>query len=238
MGGPRTVWKAFAQQLRHPKGGLGSLLGHAMAIANRRPNELAVHALKVRPSDVVLELGFGPGKAIQSLASRVSCGRVLGIDQSEAMLAQASRRNRVAIRSGRVDLRRGTFEALPWRTESIDKVLAVNVIYFFRQDAGEIREAKRVLRWGGTMAIYATDRIAMDRWKAVEPETHQTFSGNDLVAFLRMGGFEREEISLVPITVAGCIPGLLAIANKGLAPNVDGSNSSAHPIRGHDPSEV
>ena len=65
------------------------------------------------------------------------------------MLAQASRRNRRTIGEGRVRLRLGRFDALPFEPESIDKILAVNVVYFFHKDADEIREAMRVLRPGG-----------------------------------------------------------------------------------------
>ncbi len=79
------------------------------------------------------------------------------------MLAQASWRNRRAIGEGRVRLRLGRFDALPFAPESIDKILAVNVIYFFRKDADEIREAMRVLRPGGVMAVYATHRSTMSR---------------------------------------------------------------------------
>jgi hypothetical protein len=60
-------------------------------------------------------------------------------------------------------LRRGHFDAIPWPTESIDKNLTGNTVYFFRKDATEIREARRVLRPGGTMATYATDKSVMAR---------------------------------------------------------------------------
>ena len=62
-----------------------------MAIVNREPNRIAIDALQIEPTDVVLELGFGPGRAIAELASLAYAGLVLGIDQSAAMIRQARR---------------------------------------------------------------------------------------------------------------------------------------------------
>src|ERR1700722_7169335 len=119
MSGLDGVWNALGRQLRHPSGFPGSAIGHAMAIANRRPNRIAIAALEVAPGDTVLELGFGPGRAIKQLASAIGAGQVLGIDQSAIMLAQASRYNRRAIDDSRVELRHGHSDALPWPSSSV-----------------------------------------------------------------------------------------------------------------------
>jgi SAM-dependent methyltransferase len=214
MSGLDGVWSAIGRQLRHPSGFPGRLIGHAMAIANRQPNRIAIEALEVAPEDVVLELGFGPGRAVRKLASLIGTGCILGIDQSATMLAQACRHNRRAIEIGRVELRQGRFDALPWPRASVDKILAVNTVYFFRKDAAEIREARRILRPGGTMAIYATDKSAMARWRFSGPDTHQTFDRADLVALLRTGGFDDDEIRVHAADVGYGIAGLLALVRK------------------------
>ncbi len=207
-------WKTIGRQLRRPCGIAGRLVGQAMALVNREANQIAIDALKISPGDTVVELGFGPGRAIRTLTSMVPRGQVLGLDHSEAMLGQASEYNKSAIRNGRVLLQQGSFDSLPWAAETVDKILAVNVAYFFRTDATEIREARRVLRPGGMMAIYATDKSAMARWKFVSPESHRTFDHNDLVALILSGGFANDEISVAFITLAFRIPGLLAVIRK------------------------
>jgi SAM-dependent methyltransferase len=205
---------AVGQQLRHPYGIVGRFIGRTMAVVNREPNRIAINALRISPGDTVLELGFGPGRAIRTLTSMVPDGRVLGIDHSEAMLGQAVQYNRCAIRNGRAELKQGRFDALPWDADTIDKILAVNVVYFLRADAAEIREARRVLRPGGLMAIYATDKSAMARWKFAIPETHRIFNKNELVAFVASGGFANDEISVASIMLAFRIPGLIAVLRK------------------------
>jgi len=214
MSGLDSVWKALGRQLRHPSGFAGRVIGHAMAIANRRPNRIGIDALEIAPGDIVLELGFGPGRAVKQLASLIGDGQVLGIDQSAAMLELASRHNRRAITSGRVELRHGTFDALPWPTASVDKVLAVNTVYFFRADAAEIQEARRVLRPGGLMALYATDTSVMARWRFSGPDTHRTFDRDGLAALLRTGGFDADDITILPVDIGFRIAGLLALARK------------------------
>ena len=206
--------KVMGRQLRHPCGMVGRVIGRAMAVVNREPNRIAIDALRISPGDTVLELGFGSGRAIRTLTSMVPDGRVLGIDHSEVMLGQAVQYNRCAIRSGRAELKQGRFNALPWGADTIDKILAVNVVYFLHADAAEIREARRVLRPGGLMAIYATDKSAMARWKFIGPETHRFFNQNELVAFVVSGGFANDEISMASITLAFRIPGLIAVLRK------------------------
>lgn len=85
-----------------------------------------VSLLDVRPTERVLEVGFGPGVAIAALAARATRGDVYGVDHSEVMVAQASRRNAAAIRDARVRLVHASVAELPSFGEPVDAVLAVN----------------------------------------------------------------------------------------------------------------
>ena len=55
----------------HPKGVLGRLGGMIMARVNRDAAEQVIELLEVQPDDKILEVGFGPGVAIQLLLQRV-----------------------------------------------------------------------------------------------------------------------------------------------------------------------
>ena len=126
--------EVIGQQLREPTGFAGAAAALGMSLVNREPNRIAIEALDVASDDTVLELGFGPGQAIAALASIACKGMVLGIDHSTDMVRQASWLNRKAIQRGRAELRQARFDSLPWPAESIDKILAVNVVYFFGHD--------------------------------------------------------------------------------------------------------
>lgn len=128
------------------------------------------------------------------------------------MSSQASRLNRRAIKDGRVRLVQGRLDALPWQGGTVDKCLAVHVAYFM--DANEVREARRVLRSGGKLAVLVTGTAAMAHWKFAPPITHRQFTASGLTNLLVDGGFSCEEISVQSVSLGMAIPGLLALATK------------------------
>src|SRR5687768_399653 len=112
----RAVVAALVGQFGHPRGAVGNVAGWVMARrpSNRQRNRWVVSLLDVQPTDRVLEIGFGPGLAIAELSRRVGpAGHVYGIDRSDVMLRQATRRNAAAIQAGRVTLTVGAVEHLP-----------------------------------------------------------------------------------------------------------------------------
>jgi SAM-dependent methyltransferase len=213
-----AIWHAIGRQLQNPTGLTGRVIGRAMCIANAKPNQLAVNALRIDPCDTVLELGFGPGHAINAMAVQAFAGTVYGIDQSPVMLRQACRRNRQAIREGRVVLYQTEFERLPFPDASIDKLLAVNVIYFWKDAPAVLSEIRRVLRPGGRVSIYATDASTMRHWKFAGPETHRLYGTTELSAVLQRAGFQRDRILVRTVCVYRRVPGLLATVTRSVHP--------------------
>jgi SAM-dependent methyltransferase len=121
--------------------------------SNRRRNRWAVGLLDVRPDDRVLEIGFGPGVAITELARRAPRGFVCGIDHSDVMVRQATRRNDAAVRAGGVDLRLGSVAHLPDDVGPFDKVLAVNNAMMWDDPVQRLCDLRARMRPGGRIAI-------------------------------------------------------------------------------------
>ncbi|MFC3285019.1 class I SAM-dependent methyltransferase [Litchfieldella rifensis] len=136
-----------------PRGVLGRLGGAMMARMNEDCGTWVIDLLEVAANDRVLEIGFGPGVVIQHLSNRVSTGHVAGIDPSHEMVEQAGARNAAAIHSGRVELRHGSVENLPFEDGSFDKVLAINSMQVWADAEAGLREVRRVLRSGGSIAL-------------------------------------------------------------------------------------
>jgi SAM-dependent methyltransferase len=106
------------------------------------------------------------------MAPQVPRGRIYGIDLSALMTERATARNHGAILSGRVSLRLGDFETLPFAEGSMDCVLAVNVAYSWTRGEFMVSDIRRVLRRRGRCmsltevpctggALPATARIAL-----------------------------------------------------------------------------
>ncbi|MCB1680810.1 MAG: class I SAM-dependent methyltransferase [Alphaproteobacteria bacterium] len=207
-----SFWHALGEQLKHPKGMTGRAVGRAMRLVNTVPNKAAVEALNLQPNDRILELGFGPGQAVHMMAQHVSHANIHGIDISREMLAQACKLNRCAVNDGRVSLILGEFYSLPYADHSFDKILAVNVIYFWDDAPAVLRECRRVLKPGGTMALYATDESAMRKWKFAGAETHLLFSCQDIRSAFLQGGFKAEDIAVKTLKILPGVTGLLATA--------------------------
>jgi SAM-dependent methyltransferase len=205
-------WQNVGAQLRHPSGLRGRLTGMAMARANAKPNRLALAALGLRDGETLLELGCGPGRALHESLRSSQLGQAIGLDWSETMLAQASRRNRLALDTGRLALVRGDFARLPFPRETVDAILAVNVVYFM--DLAAAREARRVLRPGGRIVVYATDRTAMRHWPFAGRHIHRLFDRRRLTALLADAGFSADRFRIEGVNAGFGVTGLLALAHK------------------------
>jgi SAM-dependent methyltransferase len=221
-----SLSQILAGQLRRPEGALGYCLGKAMALVNERANSLAIDRLGLRPHDQVLELGFGPGRAIARMASHVTSGRVCGIDQSVVMLRQATRRNAEAILRGRVRLVQGNFERLPFPDASFDRVLAVNVAYFWPEGCAILREVGRVTRPGARIALYATHRRTMEKWRITRGGCHRLYDEEEMRALLDESDIFPARIEVQTFPMGFGVRGICAIAEKA-APDGDALSQAA-----------
>jgi ubiquinone/menaquinone biosynthesis C-methylase UbiE len=150
------VGRVLLRMFGRPRGVFGKVGGYVMARTNRVMNEWVIQVLAVQPQEQVLEIGFGPGIGIQLLSHKLTTGRVSGIDPSEEMVTQARARNLAAIQAGRVDLRRGSVEHLPYPDAIFDKAMTMNSLQVWPDPVGGLRESRRVLKDGGKLAVCFT----------------------------------------------------------------------------------
>ena len=181
----RELHRRIISQFMHPRGMAGRLVGWEMTLrpSNRKRNVWAASLLEVQPTDRVLEIGFGPGLAVRELARRATQGQVVGIDRSKVMRAQAGRRNRAAIRAGRVSLTVAPVENLPELDQPFDKILAVNNMGMWPEPTVRLKELARRLRGGGLMAV-----VSQPRCPGATAETTKAAAA-ELVGQLTEAGF-------------------------------------------------
>ncbi|MFJ7300712.1 class I SAM-dependent methyltransferase [Streptomyces sp. NPDC099088] len=113
--------------------------------------EAAVSDMGLRPGDRVLDAGCGTGRALPPLKAVVGAsGVVVGADLTWAMLEAAVRAGRD--RDGHLLLT--DVAALPLRSESLDAVFAAGLVAHLPNPAENLRELARVVRPGGTLALF------------------------------------------------------------------------------------
>jgi SAM-dependent methyltransferase len=132
--------------------------------------------------------------------------------------SQAASMNQAAIAKGHVVLSKGPFSPLPWIDATFNKILLVNVAYFFDSDGQDMAEVYRVLRLGGRIVIYVTSRETMSKWPFSGPETHRIYDRNELLDLLEVAGFRRSDIKIEDLQLPLGIKGLLATAVKSRCP--------------------
>jgi SAM-dependent methyltransferase len=178
------------RQFGRPVGLFGDVVGHIMAAASSNNDRIrwTVSLLGIRPTDRVLEIGFGPGVAIAFVSTLVPNGLVAGVDHSAVMVRQASRRNAAGVRDGRISLRQGSVESLPDFDAPFDKIFTINSIHFWREPIHCLRQLRRHLKSGGVLAVtyQPRSRGATDEAAAA--------IGKELVQDLREAGFVRSRL--------------------------------------------
>lgn len=203
----KRLEETVGSQLGRPRGLLGQLVARLLRRMNAPLNLWMVDLLQVAPRDRVLEVGFGPGVALNELLARASHGFVAGIDASELMVQQARARHADAIAAGRLEIRQGDAGSLPYDDATFDKVCGTHVIYFWPDAVATVRELRRVLRPGGTLALAYQERERMPSRNAegLMRAGATLYGPGEVEKVVRAGGFEqvRLETTGAPESPAG-----------------------------------
>jgi len=149
-----------------PQGMLGRVGGQLMSLDRGLP-AWVLDLLMLRPSDVLLEIGSGPGVGVALAAAKVQ--KVVGVDLSETMLNTAHRRNRDGVEAGRIALHLGTVDALPFEDGTFDAAMTINSLHLWQDPVRGLAEVKRTLRVGGSLAL------AVSRFSYASPDKFKRY---------------------------------------------------------------
>ncbi len=122
-------------------------------------NRLAVDALDLAPSSVVVDVGCGTGSALRHAAASVTDGVLIGVDPVPRMVEIARERAVGHPAAARIEFREGTAEDLPLDDGVADVVLAFDSFDHWQDKAQGLAEIRRVLRRQGRLAVVKDDGV-------------------------------------------------------------------------------
>ena len=137
----------MTENMRSPKTiGLAWVARTLMNYSNAQVSIDIVSRMKLKKTDHVLELGVGNGLAIREIAKIIG-NKIIGVEISAEfrrnLLKMKLPKNIVILDNDAKDLSNKVPDG------SIDKLLAINVIYFLKPIEEYILEFKRILKKGG-----------------------------------------------------------------------------------------
>ena len=154
-----------------------------------------MHCLGMSIDSIVLDLGCGTGNFAEALSPRVKT--VIGVDLSKGMLEKA------LVKYPELPLVRGNVEQLPFESGMFDCTFAVQVLHHIREKEQFVKEARRVLKKGGGLAIDTCSHEQMKTFwfyhyfpEGLEMDLARIPDCFEIVHLLKQAGFENIHVEI------------------------------------------
>ncbi len=148
-----TILQRLIEQAKSPKGFVGSVMLHIMNVAHRGMNKWLMESGVIKDGDIVLDIGCGGGKMLQSLAKINHRGKIYGIDFSQQAVKDSIKANQADVKKGKIIVRQASVSNIPYPEAFFDTITAFQTHYFWPNLALDVKEVCRVLKKGGQFII-------------------------------------------------------------------------------------
>ena len=146
---------------------------------------------KVGTVGCAVDLGCGTGELLSVLTGHA--GRVIGVDSSSMMLAQA--RKRFSDNGGEADLRLGELEHLPLKDREADLAVISLALHHLSDPQAALKEAHRILSKQGVLIVAEFDRHDNEMLRKTYGDRWLGFSVDDMKTWFNHNGYVLQDVS-------------------------------------------
>ncbi|PGM47851.1 SAM-dependent methyltransferase [Bacillus thuringiensis] len=118
---------------------------------------IVIKHLQLQGEENILEVGCASGKFLSLLQTNGHKGPLTGLDQSEAMLAEAAKTNNL------IEWKRGDASKLPFETNYYDLIIARHMLYHMKDVEKTIQGSHKVIRPGGSLLATTNSSVTLPR---------------------------------------------------------------------------
>lgn len=183
--------KAIEIQLSCPSGEKGVEMGHAMHEGNIGMTLATIDALCIDEKDVVLEIGHGNCGHLKHVFDVSEPAKYIGLEISKTMHEEAQKQLS-EVDNSKVAFKLYKGATLPLESESIDKIMTVNTVYFWKEPLCFFKEIARVLKKGGTCIVAFAEKSFMETLPFVNAK-FSLYHINDIERLSEQGGMAFKE---------------------------------------------
>jgi SAM-dependent methyltransferase len=179
--------RELAEQFKQPSGLRGYFVSRQMEKRNTATYAWVLPQIKLQDNDKVLEIGYGTGVLLNSLARVNKTLRLFGVDFSRVMCFLAKIRNRGFIRQGRMSLAYG--DVLNYGGCDFNVIFAINVIYFWDDLPKHLAKIRELLAPGGRLYLYMSGPEHLNKIEFTHDEVFNKYSLEQVLGALKQAGY-------------------------------------------------
>lgn len=178
----------IANQFRKPSGLGGRIVSFLMKRGNSFAYDKIIEELDIKQNDHILEIGYGHGIGIDRICNTFDC-RITGIDFSELMHKEATKRNRKHLEKKKVSLNFGDYLTFTCNENAFDKIYFTNVIYFWNKIETPFRKIRNELKSDGVFCFFMAQSENLRKMKFTTDDVFNKYEIEYVVKELENAGF-------------------------------------------------
>lgn len=182
----------IGKQFGNPHGFVGKVCCVIMNIINKAMYKKTVSLLNIFDNDNVLDIGYGNGYLLKCIYKKAKAN-LYGIDISEDMEILAGKRNKKAMRDGKLFLEIGDCCNLKYQEKYFDAVTSINTVYFWSDTVKGLSEIYRTLKEDSSFYNVVYTKEWLDKLSYTQ-KGFKKYEPEQLIEFGKQAGFDNIEV--------------------------------------------